>query len=328
MEYYIGIDIGGTKIAYGLFDAERRLLVKKQTASDDGKDGEAFFAPVLDVIGELMREAKERGGRTAGIGIGITGFVDFENGALTRTASLPRLNHFPVVAYLKSRLGEQIPIVLDNDCHCGALAEYRHGAGRGHRNMLYCPVSTGISTGMILDGRLFRGSNGASGESGHMIAAVPKELGMECSCGNTGCFNSLSSGKAILSYVRKWIEAGENSVLPRLAGGIEHITARHINEAYEMGDAVAMRAVEQMAHYLAIWIFDVYMLLNVDCIVFAGGLLAMGDKLFGRIEKEFERYHTNGFPVRFYKTELGADSGLIGAVELLFDAPGGNEDRE
>ena len=99
----------------------------------------------------------------------------------------------------------------------------------------------------------------------------------------------------------------------------DRITTRHINEAYEKGDAVAIRAVEQMAHYLAIWIFDVYMLLNIDCIVFSGGLLAMGDKLFGRMKEEFERYHTNEFPVEFFQTELGSDSGLIGAVELLFD---------
>ncbi len=319
MKYYVGIDIGGTKIAYGLFDEKRNLLQKKQTASDDKKEAEEFFSPVIDMIHEFMQEAEKQGGSVEGIGIGITGFVDFEKGALTRTASLPKLNNFPVVDYLKSRLNQDVRIAMDNDCHCGALAEYRHGVGKGRKNMLYCPVSTGISTGMILDGRLFRGSNGASGESGHMIAAVPEEIRMDCSCGNAGCFNSLCSGKAIINYVRKWIEQGESSILPELAGGMENITARHLNEAYEKGDAVARRAVEQMAHYLAIWIFDVYMLLNVDCIVFSGGLLAMGDKLFGQLEKEFEQYHTNGFPVHFYKTQLGSDSGLIGAVELLFE---------
>ena len=152
-----------------------------------------------------------------------------------------------------------------------------------------------------------------------MIAAVPEDMRMSCSCGNEGCFNSLGSGKAILKYVKKWIADGEASVLPEMAGGADKITTRHINEAYEKGDTVAIRAVEQMAHFLAIWIFDVYMLLNIDCIVFSGGLLAMGDKLFGRMKEEFERYHTNEFPVEFFKTELGNDSGLVGAVELLFD---------
>lgn len=106
--------------------------------------------------------------------------------------------------------------------------------------------------------------------------------------------------------------------MTQMAGGAEHITAVHINSAYEAGDKLAHRAVEQMAHFLAVWIFDVYMLLNVDCIVFSGGLLHMGEKLFGRIRKEFESCHTNGFPVEFHYTQLEADSVLIGAVELLF----------
>lgn len=319
MDFYIGIDVGGTKIAFGLFDEKKKLLKRKQISSDDQKSGKDFFVPVLKLIKDFIEEASTMGGIVRGIGIGITGFVDFERGSLTRSASLPKLNNFPVVDHLKSALDLDLRIVMDNDCHCGALAEYRHGVGRGHKNMLYCPVSTGISSGMILEGKLFRGSNGASGESGHMLAAVPEYMSMSCSCGNSGCFNSLCSGKGILKYVKKWITDGKYSILPDLAGGIENITTRHISEAYDKGDEIAVRAVDQMAHYLAIWIFDVYMLLNIDCIVFAGGLLGMGDKLFGKVMEDFESYHTNEFPVEFFKTRLGSDSGLIGAVELLFD---------
>lgn len=319
MDFYMGIDIGGTKIAYGLFDEERRLLKKAKAPSDDRKAGEEFFEPVFDMIHAFSEEAGRRGGLLSGIGIGITGFVDFQKGALSQTASLPKLSGFPVRSYLESRLGPPVRIALDNDCHCGALAEFRHGAGRGHKSMLYCPVSTGISTGMILDGRLFRGSNGASGESGHMLACVSEDLKQNCECGNRGCFNSLCSGKAITGYVKQWILEGNESILPALAGGIENITAKHISEACDLGDPLALRALEQMAHYLAVWIFNVYMLLNVDCIVFSGGLLSMGDKLMDRVRKEFEMYHKNEFPVSFCQTQLGEDSGLLGALELLFD---------
>ena len=104
MKFYIGIDVGGTKIAYGLFDEARKLLVRKQTASDDQKEGQEFFEPVLEIIREFMEEAGNRGGTVEGIGIGITGFVDFEKGALTKTASLPKLNNFAVVDYLKFRI--------------------------------------------------------------------------------------------------------------------------------------------------------------------------------------------------------------------------------
>lgn len=322
MKYFMGIDVGGTKIAYGLFDENKSLVFKEKIPSDDQKEPLDFFGQVAEKLLEYEKKAKDCGGTLAGVGIGVPGFVDFEKGIIARIPSLPKLDGFNVSQFLKRQLClagiEEIPVVVDNDGHCGALAEYRQGAGQGHKNMLYCPVSTGISTGMILDGSLFRGSNGASGESGHMLTCIPEEEQIPCMCGNSGCFNSMGSGKAILTHIRRWLAEGESSMLPELAGSVDKITAKHINEAYEKGDPLSIRAVEQMAHYLAVWIFNVYMLLNVDCIVFAGGLLAMGDKLFGRIQEEFERYHTNGFPVEFHFTKLGEDSGLIGAVELLF----------
>ena len=322
MKYFMGIDVGGTKIAYGLFDENKSLVFKEKIPSDDQKEPLDFFGQVAEKLLEYEKKAKDCGGTLAGVGIGVPGFVDFEKGIIARIPSLPKLDGFNVSQFLKRQLClagiEEIPVVVDNDGHCGALAEYRQGAGQGHKNMLYCPVSTGISTGMILDGSLFRGSNGASGESGHMLTCIPEEEQIPCMCGNSGCFNSMGSGKAILTHIRRWLAEGESSMLPELAGSVDKITAKHINEAYEKGDPLSIRAVEQMAHYLAVWIFNVYMLLNVDCIVFAGGLLAMGDKLFGRIQEEFERYHTNGFPVEFHFTKLGEDSGLIGAMELLF----------
>ena len=322
MKYFMGIDVGGTKIAYGLFDENKSLVFKEKIPSDDQKEPLDFFGQVAEKLLEYEKKAKDCGGTLAGVGIGVPGFVDFEKGIIARIPSLPKLDGFNVSQFLKRQLClagiEEIPVVVDNDGHCGALAEYRQGAGQGHKNMLYCPVSTGISTGMILDGSLFRGSNGASGESGHMLTCIPEEEQIPCMCGNSGCFNSMGSGKAILTHIRRWLAEGESSMLPELAGSVDKIPAKHINEAYEKGDPLSIRAVEQMAHYLAVWIFNVYMLLNVDCIVFAGGLLAMGDKLFGRIQEEFERYHTNGFPVEFHFTKLGEDSGLIGAVELLF----------
>lgn len=318
MNYYIGVDIGGTKIAYGLFNSGRQLLAKKKTPSDDTLSGEKYFSRIVEELQRFVEKEKISFEDIKGIGIGIAGFVDFEQGRLVRAASLPKLDNFWVVAFLKERLGEDIEIVLDNDCHCGALAEYRRGAGRTYRHMLYCPVSTGISSGIIIDGKLFRGSDGASGESGHMLTAIEGLSKIPCGCGNKGCFNSLCSGKAITTHIRHWINQGEKTVMTELAGGLEKVTAVHINQAYEQGDTMARKAVEQMAQYMAMWLFNVYTLLNINCFVFSGGLLKMGDKLLKRVKQLFMEYQTNGFPVYFYETELGVDSGLIGAVELLF----------
>jgi len=318
MDYYIGVDIGGTKISYGLFDEKLKLLAKQKLVSNETLEGMEYFGAIADNIKNFIQNIQLNFSDVKGVGIGIAGFVDFEHGKLIRSPSLPKLLDFPVTDFMKEKLGGNLRIVVDNDSHSGALAEYRRGAGRHHCHMLFCPVSTGISTGIIIDGKLFRGSNGASGESGHMLTAVEGQLRIPCGCGNSGCFNSLCSGKAITNHIRRWISEGEMSVMSELAGGAENITAEHINLAYELNDAMAVKAIEQMSQYMAMWLFNVYMLFNIDCFVFSGGLLAIGDKLFGRVKELFSQYQHNGFEVCFYKSELGPDSGLIGAVELLF----------
>ena len=108
MNYYIGVDIGGTKIAYGLFDEKKQLIMKKVLPSDDKLVGEAFFYPIAQEIRLYQQEAENLGGKLRGVGIGITGFVDFENGAITVSCSLPGTNHFPVAQYLQSQLGDDI----------------------------------------------------------------------------------------------------------------------------------------------------------------------------------------------------------------------------
>lgn len=314
----MGIDIGGTKISFGLFNENGELIQKEIIASDDQKPAEQFFGEIAEFILKYQQLASENDSILTGVGIGVPGFVEFETGRLSKVASLPLISGFPAREFLQTAVHDpDLLIRLDNDGHCGALAEYRQGAGAGHQNIIYALISTGISTTMILDGKLFRGSNGAAGESGHMVSAVSGKKRRSCMCGNHGCFNSLGSGKAIADHVRQWIADGETTIMTDLAGTPEVITAEHISMAYDLQDPLAIRAVEQMAHYLGIWIFDVYMLMNIDCIIFSGGLLAMGDKLLKKIQEEFETYHTNGFPVHFHVTALGSDSCLIGAMELV-----------
>lgn len=317
-EYYIGIDAGGTKVACGLFDRNRNLIKKHKYPSDDTLDGEEYFEKMLYELQIFINNEGLQFSDIKGIGIGIAGYVDHDKGLLIMNPSMPKLKNFFVVEFLQKRIGEEIVIIMDNDCHCGALAEYRRGVGSNFRNMLYCPISTGISSGIVIDGKLFRGSNGISGESGHMLTAVEGNQKVICGCGNEGCFNSLCSGKAIAEHIKKWIANGEYSIMSQIAGDTESITAKHIDAAYDKQDILAIRAVDQIATYMAMWMYNIYMVLNIDCIVFSGGLLLMGDKLLESVIDKFNNFKKNDFPVMFYKTMLGEDSGLIGAVELLF----------
>jgi glucokinase len=190
--------------------------------------------------------------------------------------------------------------------------------------MLYCPVSTGISTGIIINGKIFRGRYGWAGESGHMI--VTPGDGVECGCGNQGCLMSWCSGSMIVRHIKRWIEAGEKSSITDIAGDNE-LNCNHLACAYNEGDALACRAIEQMVKFLGIWTYNLYVVLNINCFVFGGGLLKLfrglmidgkPGSLLDAMKEVFDGYNKNSMPVYFKEAELGDDFGIIGAAELLF----------
>jgi glucokinase len=314
-QYTIGIDVGGTKMAYGVFDSQRNLLLKRRQLSDPFLSPECFFDGIAGSIRELTSELKIVPGALKGIGIGMPSYVEYKKGYILKTANLTKIKNFSARDYLAARL-DGASIVLDNDAHTAALAEYKYGAGRGFEHMLYCPVSTGISSGIIINGQLFRGSYGWAGESGHMI--ISPGHGIECGCGNSGCFMSWCSGSMIVKHIQQWIADGKTTILTDIAGSPEKIIAPHLDEAWEKGDALARQAVEQMAQYMGAWLYNLYVTFNINCFVFGGGLLKMGDKLFSRMRELFDAYNQDDeHPVYFRNAELGEDFGIIGAAELV-----------
>jgi glucokinase len=200
--------------------------------------------------------------------------------------------------------------------------------------MLYCPVSTGISSGIIINGSIFRGRYGWAGESGHMI--ITPDDGIECGCGNRGCLMSWCSGSMIIRHIKKWIEAGEKSSILDFAGG-EELNCNHLADAYNAGDVLARRAIAQMVKFLGVWTYNLYVSLNINCFVFGGGLLKMfrdlkdgginsgreTGSLLSAMKEVFDGYNKNPMPVYFKEAVLsdaisGDDVGIIGAAELLF----------
>ena len=313
-QYTIGVDVGGTKIAYGLFDGNQILIAKKKLPSDPSLEAEPFFDALAESIQDMMREHHLSADQMRGIGIGMPSFILFEEGKILKTTNLTKIHDFPARAYLMKKLGG-MRVLLDNDTHVAALAEHKKGAGRGFQHMVYCAVSTGIASGIIIRNQLFRGRYGWAGETGHML--ITPGQGIECGCGNKGCFMSYCSGSMIVKHIRQKIAAGKKTRMTELAGSPEQITAVHIQQAFDQGDPMAKWAVEQMAQYLAVWLYNLYQVLNINCFVFGGGLVHFGDRLFPRIRELFDQYNGNDLPVYFRFAELGEDFGIIGAAELL-----------
>ena len=129
---------------------------------------------------------------------------------------------------------------------------------------------------------------------------------------------SWCSGSMIVKHIEQKIAAGEKTLMTELAADDSPLSTKHLCEAWEQNDAMAKQAVEQMAQYMAIWLYNLYVLLNINCFVFSGGLLCMGDKLFKRVRELFDTYNNSEYPVYFKTALLGQDAGIIGARELLY----------
>lgn len=307
-QYRIGIDAGGTKVAYGLFDEENRLLDRMQHPTPIEADGAAFSDLVIQNVRGFLQRNGLRCDDLRGIGVCMPSFILFDQGYVCMTSAMVNIRDFAMRDYLVERLG--VPVILDNDSNVAALAEYRYGEGRGAKNMIYMATSTGIGSGLVLNGQLFRGSYGWAGESGHML--ITPDEGVSCGCRNQGCFMSWASGRYIPQHIRRMAQ-GKRTVM-NLGDDLDCV---ELLRACREGDPLALEVLDQTAHYIAVCVFNVYQLLNVNLFVFGGGLVNFGSMLFDRVRREFDRYNHIPQPVEFRFAALKQDFGIIGAAELV-----------
>ena len=313
-QYTIGIDVGGTKTAYGVFDRQKNLIRRLTHKSEADCSPEAFFDLIAANVRELLSDSDLAMKDLLGIGLGMPSFILYDEGYIIKTSNLTRIKNFPARSYLSEKL-EGVQVILDNDARAAGMAECRYGAGRGFENMFFCPLSSGISSSLFIGGRPFRGSYGWAGESGHMIA-TPGE-GLLCGCGNRGCYMSWCSGAMIVQHIRNWIAAGEKTLMTEMAGASENIDSIILERAYDSGDPMAVKALNQMIHWLGVWFFNLYVTFNVNCFVLGGGLVNMGEKLLGPIRLAFDNYNHDERPVHFKIAECGENCGILGAAELV-----------
>ena len=313
-QYSIGIDVGGTKTAYGLFDGQKNLVRGLNHPSDPEYTPEEFFGKIAANIRDLMSACGVAEEDLLGVCLAMPSFILYDEGYIIKTSNLVKIKEFPARAWLTEKLGG-IKVVLDNDARAAGMAEYRYGAGKGFDKMFFCPLSTGISSSLIINGQPFRGSYGWAGESGHAIA-TPGE-GLECGCGNRGCYMSWCSGSMIVQHIKNWIAAGEKTIMTELAGSPEKIDSIILEKAFDKGDAMAAKALNQMTRWLGVWFFNLYVTFNVNCFVVGGGLVNMGDKLLAPIRRVFDEYNHDIRPVYFKTAECGDKCGILGAAELV-----------
>lgn len=319
-KYVIGIDVGGTKILYGLFDDGMNLLRTIQRPTDQELLPNQLMDQMTGHVLELQRGAGISADEVRGIGAAFPSHIDFNRGVVLETSNIQALNNVPVRDILEARLN--LPVWLDNDANVAALAEHKLGAGRGHRDLIYVTISTGIGGGLILNGALYRGIHGAAGEIGHMF--VSDSVGYPCGCGVTGCVQSVASGIHMAEYAMDRIKEGAESSILKYAGTLSRIDMVAVGRAFAENDPLALEVAVRGAEYLGRMFQSLYQIFDINVFVYGGGVMKLGPRFADMIISAYRRYSQMEikYPARFIPAELGDNTGMIGAALLVPRAEG------
>ena len=310
MSLTIGVDVGGTKVAAGVVD-ERGTVVEKLRRATPSSSPARTEQVIAGAVTELLSRH-----RVQAVGLGAAGFIDEER-AIVRFAPNLAWREEPLRLRVEDLIG--LPVVVDNDANASAWAEVRFGAARGHTNVIFVGVGTGIGAGIVLDGALYRGRWGMAGEPGH-YRVVPD--GRLCGCGNRGCWEQYASGNALVAEAREFARRSPGAAvrLLQLGGGAaEGISGPEVTQAAREGDAAALRCFEIVGGWLGQGLAALAAILDPDCFVIGGGVSDAGDLLIGPAQAAFAGALTGGRyrpHAEIRLAQLGADAGVIGAADL------------
>ncbi|MBM7868446.1 ROK family protein [Heliobacterium gestii] len=312
--YFIGLDLGGTKIATALINERGEVFQTDRRMTEAHKGPAHVFAAmkasINAVTGAVPMSVVE------GIGLGIPGLVDLQKGASIFAGNLG-WDHVPVLDVFKREYGR--PVFMDNDVRVAALGERHFGAGQGIANLIYITVGTGVGSGIIIDGRLFRGTTDNAGEIGHMTIDPD---GLTCNCGNRGCLEVYASAPAIARRTRAYIQAGHFTKMTAMVeGDLARISAAVLSQAVEAGDGLAQRIMEETAEYLGIGLASYINLINPTRVIIGGGVSLAGEKLFAPLRQVIQKRAMQNIAanVEIRPALLGDRSGMIGAAALAME---------
>lgn len=308
-KYYIGIDLGGTKITTGISDKEGNII-EKTTISTGSSEGEiAVLNRMILSVENVLEIAGIDIAEVIAIGIGSPGPLDAVEGIIIETSNLPFRN-FSLIKPLKEKFN--VPIFLDNDANVAAIGEFVFGAGKGYKNIIYVTVSTGIGGGAVINGKPYGGSRSNALEIGHTI--IDPSSQHRCNCGNYGDVEALASGTAITKRAMEAIAAGKDTILAEEA----RVTPLEVYEAYKKGDKVSREILEEAFKYLGLCIGNLILTFDPEVIAIGGGVSNIGDFFFDSIRKEASKFvFKNMFDsVKIVPSELKQDTGVQGAIAL------------
>ena len=316
MNYFVGIDIGGTNVEIGILNAQGDILGKESIKTESKKGAEDTFNRIWNKTKELAEKLKIKVEDIEAIGLGIPGPV-VNNSVVKIAANFSWNNDFPAKDLMEKVTGK--PVKVGNDVKVIALGETLFGAGKGYKNSITIPIGTGIAAGIIIDGKILEGAGGAAGEFGHVV--VNKE-GYKCGCGLTGCLETYCSATGIVREGRRRLELDKNNALYEVIGGdLEKLEAKHIFDLAKKGDKFSSEIVDFFCEKLAEGVGMLLNIINPEIIIFTGGVARAGEIITDGVKKYLPKYAL-GMTMEnliFTSGKLEEEAGIKGAAALVMN---------
>ena len=316
MKHWIaGIDIGGTKIAVSIGTRSGKILDRIIFSSEQGKFAQQSIQKIQTSFAALLDRHHIKRQDILGVGVGMPGAIHPTTQVILKSPNLPSWEGVSLGKILRQKL--KLPVSVENDANAAALGEFFFGFGRRTNHFIYITVSTGIGSGIVVNGQLLRGETGTAGEAGHMTMV---RNGHPCPCGKRGCLEAYSSGTAMANYVKRALKAGRRShFFSKLR--TSDITGQLVGEAAGKKDSLAIEARTSAADYLGIALANLINLLNPKRIILGGGVMEQTNHFWAPMMAAAKR---EAWPMAFdsceiLRSKLGTHVGDLGAMALVLE---------
>ncbi len=306
--YYIGIDLGGTNIAVGIVD-EKGNIVKKDSTPTPSADYKVVVAAMAELAKKLVADTGIDMNEIVSVGIGCPGSIDYKKGSVAYSNNL-KMNDAPVADEFKKHW--DIPVFLENDANAAAYGEYVAN-GEDAEVFIAVTLGTGVGGGVIINGKVFTGFNGAGAELGHSTLI---HNGLPCTCGKKGCWEVYASATALVQQTKEGIKNSPDSLMAKIAEKRGKVNGRTAFDAAKKGDDAGQKVVDQYLEYVADGIVSMVNIFQSNKIVIGGGVSNEGEYILKPIREYVRKYDYNKLfeRVKIDVATLFNDAGIIGAA--------------
>ena len=308
MSYVFGVDIGGTTVKIGLFNVEGELLDKWEITTRTDEGGKYILGDIADSVNAKIEEKAIDKNDVAGIGMGVQGPVR-DDGTVIKCVNLG-WGIFNVAEELSNLTG--LPVKAGNDANMAALGEMWQGGGKGHENIVMVTLGTGVGGGIIINGKMISGVNGAGGEIGHMT--INNDETEFCNCGKKGCLEQYASATGIVRMAKIALNESDR---PSKLREVQYISAKEIFDQAKTGDDLAMELVDELGNKLGLALAQVSCVVDPEVFVIGGGVSRAGDILINAVKAAYQKYAFHACKgTGFELATLGNDAGMYGGAYL------------